>query len=93
MKMLPWLSTATATGSARPALVAEEVTDLFPPAKGCPFQRRCPRRIGDICDNETPPWQPTELGHAISCHIPLAELHRMQEQSANAAAAKLGAHA
>jgi peptide/nickel transport system ATP-binding protein len=78
---------------ARPALAAEDVADLFPPAKGCPFQRRCPRRIGDICDNETPPWQPTELGHAIRCHIPLAELHRMQEQSANAVAAKLGAHA
>ena len=78
---------------ARPALAAEDVADLFPPAKGCPFQRRCPRRIGDICDNETPPWQPTELGHAISCHIPLAELHSMQEQSANAAASKLGPHA
>ena len=73
----------------RPGLVAEDVADLFPPDKGCPFQRRCPRRIGDICDNETPPWQPTELGHAIRCHIPLAELHRRQEQSANAVAAKL----
>ena len=73
---------------ARPALAAEDVVDLFPPAKGCPFQRRCPRRIGDICDNETPPWRPTELGHAIHCHIPLAELRGMQEQSANAVAAK-----
>ena len=72
----------------RPALAAEDMVDLFPPAKGCPFQRRCPRRIGDICDNETPPWRPTELGHAIHCHIPLAELRGMQEQSANAVAAK-----
>ena len=75
---------------ARPALAAEDVVDLFPPAKGCPFQRRCPRRIGDICDNETPPWRPTELGHAIRCHIPLAELGGMQEKSAHAVAAKLG---
>jgi peptide/nickel transport system ATP-binding protein len=75
---------------AKPALAAEDVVDLFPPAKGCPFQRRCPRRIGDICDNETPPWRPTELGHAIRCHIPLAELRGMQEQSADAVAAKLG---
>ena len=73
---------------ARPALVAEDVVDLFPPAKGCPFQRRCPRRIGDTCDNETPPWRPTELGHAIRCHIPLAELRGMQKQSAIAVAAK-----
>ena len=73
---------------ARPALVAEDVVDLFPPAKGCPFQRRCPRRIGDTCDNETPPWRPTELGHAIRCHIPLAELRGMQKQSAIANAAK-----
>ncbi|MCY3877002.1 MAG: ABC transporter ATP-binding protein [Rhodobacteraceae bacterium] len=73
---------------AGPGLVAKDVPDLFPPDKGCPFQRRCPRHIGDICDNETPPWQPTELGHAIRCHIPLAELHRRQEQSANAVTAK-----
>ena len=67
---------------AKPALAAEDAVDLFPPARGCPFQRRCPRRIGDICDNETPPWRPTELGHAIRCHIPLVELRGMQEQSA-----------
>ncbi len=71
-----------------PTLAAEDVVDLFPPAKGCPFQRRCPRRLGDICDHETPPWRPTELGQAIRCHIPLAELRGMQEQSADAVAAK-----
>ena len=71
-----------------PTLAAEDVVDLFPPPKGCPFQHRCPRRIGNICDNETPPWRPTELGHAIRCHIPLAELHGLQEQSAAAVAAK-----
>ncbi len=75
---------------AAPVLAAEDAVDLFPPAKGCPFQRRCPRRIGDICDNETPPWRPTELGHAIRCHIPVAELHGMQTPSADAVAAKSG---
>ena len=73
---------------ARPTLAAEDVVDLFPPARGCPFQRRCPRRIGNICDEETPPWWPTEPGHEIRCHIPPAELRGMQEQSANAVAAK-----
>ena len=73
---------------ARPTLAAEDVVDLFPPARGCPFQRRCPRRIGNICDEETPPWRPTEPGHEIRCHIPPAELRGMQEQSANVVAAK-----
>ena len=66
---------------AKPVLAAEDAVDLFPPAKGCPFHRRCPRRIGDICDNETPPWQSTGLGHAIRCHIPLGELRVMQYES------------
>ena len=67
-----------------PTLAAEDTVDLFPPARGCPFQRRCPRRIGTICDTEIPPWQPTESGHAIRCHIPLNELHGVQEKAANA---------
>ena len=75
---------------ARPALAAEDVVELFPPARGCPFQRRCPRRIGDICDDETPPWRPAESGHAIRCHIPPAELRGMQQPSAGAVAAKQG---
>ena len=63
---------------AEPTLAADDVADLFPPPKGCPFQRRCPRKIGDICDDETPPWRPAEFGHAIRCHIPLDELRRVQ---------------
>ena len=73
----------------RPTLAADDVVDLFPPAKGCPFQRRCSRRIGEICDKETPPWRPTESGHAIRCHIPLADLCDMQEQSAATVTANL----
>ena len=63
---------------AEPTLAADDVADLFPPPKGCPFQHRCPRKIGDICDDETPPWRPTEFGHAIRCHIPLDELRGVQ---------------
>ena len=63
---------------AEPTLAADDVADLFPPPKGCPFQRRCPRKIGDICDDETPPWRPAEFGHAIRCHIPLDELCGVQ---------------
>ncbi len=61
-----------------PVLTADDVVELSPQAKGCPFQRRCPRRIGDICDTESPPWQQVTGDHAIRCHIPLEELQRLQ---------------
>ena len=41
---------------------------------GCPFQSRCPRKIGAICEEERPALTPDERGHAIACHIPRAEL-------------------
>ena len=64
-----------------PTLVAEDVAELSPPARGCPFQRRCQHRVGDICHTDTPPWQQTGNGHAIRCHIPLVELGRLQMDS------------
>ncbi len=63
-----------------PRLMAEDIVELSPPTSGCPFQRRCPRRIGEICDRETPPWQGADQSHAIACHIPLDELLAMQKQ-------------
>jgi peptide/nickel transport system ATP-binding protein len=44
---------------------------------GCPFQTRCPRRLGPICAEEAPPVQVAADGHTIRCHIPLAELARL----------------
>ncbi|WP_424946659.1 dipeptide ABC transporter ATP-binding protein [Candidatus Spongiihabitans sp.] len=64
-----------------PRLVAEDILELSPPASGCPFQRRCSRRIGEICDRETPPWRLADQNHAIACHIPLDELRAMQKQT------------
>lgn len=61
-----------------PVLSADDVVELSPIARGCPFQRRCPRRVGDVCDTETPPWQQAIGKHAIRCHIPLDELQQMQ---------------
>ncbi len=61
-----------------PTLVAEDTVELSPPAKGCPFQRRCQHRIGTVCDTTKPPWQEKGNGHAIRCHIPLADLERRQ---------------
>jgi len=44
---------------------------------GCPFQSRCPRKLGPICEHEAPPVQVAAEGHTIRCHIPLAELSRL----------------
>ena len=63
---------------ARSRLLAKDVQEEGPPAQGCCFQRRCPRRIGSICDDETPPWRVVAEGHGISCHIPLEELRESQ---------------
>ena len=57
-----------------PQLTANDIIELSPPPQGCPFQRRCANRIGDICDDTAPPWQFPHEGHAIRCHLPLNEL-------------------
>ncbi|HLA42297.1 MAG TPA: dipeptide ABC transporter ATP-binding protein [Aggregatilineales bacterium] len=46
---------------------------------GCRFHTRCPHKIGDICEQEIPPWRDDENGHFIKCHIPLDELTEMQK--------------
>lgn len=60
--------------NAVPRLSADEVVELAPPATGCPFQRRCPRKVGSICETHAPPSHMTSPGHVINCHIPAQEL-------------------
>jgi len=36
---------------------------------GCPFHTRCPRKIGHICETETPPVRDRGDGHRIRCHL------------------------
>ena len=62
------------TPDTRPVLLADDVVELSPPARGCPFQRRCHRRLGSICDTEAPPARAGVAGHIVRCHIPLDEL-------------------
>ena len=47
---------------------------------GCPFESRCPRRIGEICRTAKPPWHEGPHGTQIYCHIPIDELDRLQSQ-------------
>ncbi len=48
------------------------------PPKGCPFETRCHRKIGAICEQERPPVQTAAEGHHIACHIPLDELRKIE---------------
>jgi peptide/nickel transport system ATP-binding protein len=52
---------------------------------GCPFATRCPRKVGQICDDVPPPELTTATGHRIACHIPLAELQRVDPVISRAA--------
>ena len=48
------------------------------PPSGCPFNTRCPKKLGDICEREAPPVRQSSAGHAIACHIPLEELRKAE---------------
>jgi peptide/nickel transport system ATP-binding protein len=61
------------------------------PPKGCPFNTRCHRKVGALCETEAPPVIEDSPGHRIACHITLAELrevdpvikiHRHEDQPA-----------
>jgi peptide/nickel transport system ATP-binding protein len=58
-----------------------EIPSAANPPPGCVFQSRCPRKVGTICETSEPPLSESETGHAIRCHIPAAELERLQRQS------------
>ena len=62
----------------KPKLIAEDIVEEKPPEKGCCFQGRCPRILGDKCREEVPPWQVGENGNAIRCHIDIEELKIQQ---------------
>jgi peptide/nickel transport system ATP-binding protein len=55
-----------------------EIPSAADPPSGCPFQTRCPRKIGEICETTEPELREEESGHGIRCHIPLEELRRLQ---------------
>jgi peptide/nickel transport system ATP-binding protein len=37
-------------------------------AGGCPFARRCPRRLGDVCERDAPPVRRLTATHSFACH-------------------------
>ena len=63
-----------------------EIPSAADPPSGCVFHTRCPRKVGEICETTEPPLAEAEPGHAIRCHIPLAELRELQGAPTPAAA-------
>jgi peptide/nickel transport system ATP-binding protein len=65
----------------RQIVLEGSIPSALNPPKGCPFSTRCPRKLGDICDQDVPPMHEIEDGaggHVIACHIPLAELQKVE---------------
>lgn len=46
-----------------------DLPSAIDPPTGCPFQTRCPRKIGPICEQEMPPERSLAHGHVMRCHI------------------------
>jgi peptide/nickel transport system ATP-binding protein len=84
----PWHPYTEALLSAAPSLGTRPVAGAIllegpaanpaAPPQGCFFHPRCPRKLGSVCERETPPVQTDDRGHAIACHIPRADLLRLQ---------------
>ncbi|TIU15027.1 MAG: ABC transporter ATP-binding protein, partial [Mesorhizobium sp.] len=55
-----------------------EIPSATHPPSGCVFHTRCPRKIGAICEEQEPPLAEAQPGHSIRCHIPYAELAKLQ---------------
>jgi peptide/nickel transport system ATP-binding protein len=58
-----------------------DIPSAADPPSGCVFHTRCPRKLGEICEQEEPPLAEVEPEHFLRCHIPLDELRRLQTTS------------
>jgi len=54
------------------------VPSALDPPGGCRFHTRCPRKLGEICEQKEPPDRQAAPGHHIHCHIPLADLRALE---------------
>jgi peptide/nickel transport system ATP-binding protein len=76
--LLAAVPVADASVVKRRIVLSGELPSPLDPPKGCPFHTRCPRKLGAICESEKPPDQRLADGHRIVCHIPAAELARVE---------------
>ncbi|MHB1130977.1 MAG: dipeptide ABC transporter ATP-binding protein [Chloroflexota bacterium] len=45
---------------------------------GCRFHTRCPRKLGEICEQEEPHWRDSSSTHRLRCHRELDDLRALQ---------------
>ena len=73
------------TVTRQPILLEGEVPSPIQRPTGCPFHTRCHRRSllpdPQICVQQAPPWRTTAEGQRIYCHIPLDQLHAVQQST------------
>lgn len=62
----------------REIVLSGEIPSATNPPTGCPFQTRCHRKIGAICEDEIPPERELADGHRMRCHLDRAELDAME---------------
>jgi peptide/nickel transport system ATP-binding protein len=55
-----------------------DIPSAVNPPPGCPFQTRCPRKVGKICEEQEPPIRVFGRSHKIACHIAPEDLERME---------------
>lgn len=79
-------STVTDEAEKHRIILEGDLPSAINPPTGCPFQTRCPRKIGAICEEEMPPEKNLPGGHFICCHLDdagLDEMASMVSQRAN----------
>jgi peptide/nickel transport system ATP-binding protein len=64
--------------------LAGEIPSAANPPSGCVFHTRCPRKLGEVCEQEEPPLLEVEPDHFMRCHIPIEELRRLQQERKDA---------
>jgi peptide/nickel transport system ATP-binding protein len=56
-------------------LLEGPVPSMVDPPRGCPFVTRCPRQLGALCEEVSPPLQHITATHVMACHIPIESSH------------------
>ena len=55
-----------------------DIPSAVNPPPGCPFQTRCPRKVGKVCEEQAPPRREFGNGHHLACHLEMADLEKME---------------
>jgi peptide/nickel transport system ATP-binding protein len=65
----PYTRMLLASAADEPATEAEGGETTATTNAGCVFAKRCPHKLGPICDNVPPPLRALSASHAIACHL------------------------